>query len=209
MVLVVFFAGIVLLAVFLLAAAGALYKTYKYGTGGNITLALSKAAIRSVLPLLMLAAGFIKGGKDIIREVYVVANNAVVSGSNKKYAPEDTIILIPHCLQFHECMHRITGNPDNCKNCGKCRIGDIIKVTKKYKVSLYIVTGGTAARAIVIKHKPKLILAVACERDLASAISDIARIPVVGIINDRPYGPCFDTMIDVKELERSLQRFIK
>ncbi|WP_279378941.1 DUF116 domain-containing protein [Acetivibrio straminisolvens] len=71
-----------------------------------------------------------------------------------------------------------------------------------------MVTGGTAARNIVSKIRPKIIVSVACERDLSSGIADVGSIPVIGIINDRPNGPCYNTNVDVNALKKKLENII-
>lgn len=59
------------------------------------------------------------------------------------------------------------------------------------------------------KLKPKMILSVACERDLTSGIIDVGKIPVVGIVNERPNGPCYNTCVDVSVLKDKLDSIIK
>jgi hypothetical protein len=54
-----------------------------------------------------------------------------------------------------------------------------------------------------------MIIGVACERDLTSGIQDSFPIPVFGILNKRPHGPCFDTDIDLEIVERGMAAFLK
>jgi hypothetical protein len=53
-----------------------------------------------------------------------------------------------------------------------------------------------------------MIIGVACERDLTSGIQDSYPIPVFGILNHRPFGPCFDTDVDMKMVETALASFL-
>jgi hypothetical protein len=46
---------------------------------------------------------------------------------------------------------------------------------------------------------------VACERDLTSGIKDCYPLPVIGVLNDRPFGPCFNTRVDVEKIDAALQ----
>ncbi len=75
--------------------------------------------------------------------------------------------------------------------------------------TLVIATGGTIARRIVVQTKARLILAIACDRDLTSGILDTYPLPVFGIINERPNGPCIDTNVDVALLKAALELFVK
>ncbi|MGB9809241.1 MAG: DUF116 domain-containing protein, partial [Caldanaerobacter sp.] len=44
--------------------------------------------------------------------------------------------------------------------------------------------------------------------DLTSGMQDVKQIPVYGIINDRPNGPCFNTKVDVFEVENTVKRLL-
>ncbi len=56
---------------------------------------------------------------------------------------------------------------------------------------------------------PKLILAIACERDLASGIQDVYPLPAVGVLNIRPNGPCYNTTVDLTEVKEAINKYIK
>ncbi len=78
------------------------------------------------------------------------------------------------------------------------------------EVLVHTTPGGTEARRIIREKKPRAIVAVACERDLVTGIHDIApRIPVIGIPNTRPLGPCKDTALDLDKFRSALDYFIR
>jgi uncharacterized protein len=52
-----------------------------------------------------------------------------------------------------------------------------------------------------------MIIAVACERDLASGIQDTHPLPVYGILNSRPFGPCLDTDVALDKVEWAIREF--
>ncbi|MBU4427315.1 MAG: DUF116 domain-containing protein, partial [Proteobacteria bacterium] len=85
---------------------------------------------------------------------------------------------------------------------------DLVALSEKYHVSMSVATGGTLARRIVVEKKPDIIIGVACERDLTSGIQDSYPIPVYGILNRRPFGPCYDTDVDLDLVERGLITFL-
>jgi hypothetical protein len=116
---------------------------------------------------------------------------------------------MPHCLQFHECQFRITGSTVHCQRCGQCPINGLAELSEKYGVGLAVATGGTLARRIVVERRPKIIIAVACERDLTSGIQDSYPLPVFGITNHRPHGPCYDTEVDLERVEEALKTFLQ
>jgi hypothetical protein len=165
--------------------------------------------IRFLFPLLVLVGKLVGIGKDRVRRSFIAANNLLVLGEAKRVRPEKLLILLPQCIQSHECDVRITGGKvENCKECGRCKIKDLKALSLKYGVSISVATGGTLARKIVVDKKPDMIIGVACERDLTSGIQDTYPIPVFGILNRRPNGPCFDTDVSLEMVEEGLKRFL-
>jgi len=144
--------------------------------------------------------------KDRIRESFVQLNNSFLK-CNKQLTPEDILILLPHCLQNNDCNYRITNNIDNCKDCGKCPILKLKNISSKKGVKIAIATGGTLARKIIVQTKPKCIIAVACQRDLVDGLIDVFPIPVYGLLNERPEGPCVNTTVDIDKLKNFLMHY--
>ena len=164
--------------------------------------------IRFLFPLLVAVGKCLGISKEEIRRSFIVINNQLVLAEARKVGPEEMLLLLPHCLQNHECKVRIINNVENCEACGKCKIKDLVGLSKKYGVSVAVATGGTLARKIVVERRPKIIIAVACERDLTSGIQDTYPIPVFGIFNRRPFGPCYDTDVDLALVEKGLTTFL-
>lgn len=164
--------------------------------------------IRVLFPLLVGVGRCFGIKKSEIRRSFVAINNQLVMTEAKKVQPEKMLILLPHCLQNHDCAVRITGNVQNCKSCGKCKIKELAALSEKYHVHVAVATGGTLARKIVVEKRPKIIIAVACERDLTSGIQDAYPIPVFGVFNRRPFGPCYDTDVNIDLVEKGLKTFL-
>lgn len=168
-----------------------------------------KAVMTSIYPLLIGVVKLFKRDKDSIRRVHADINNLLVKSNTKKTDRDNILILLPHCLQNDKCAIKITNNIENCKACGKCDIGDILKLKQKYGINIVVATGGTLAREWIKKTRPSFIIAVACERDLSSGINDVKHIPVMGVLNDRPNGPCFNTKIDIEKIDEAIKLFLK
>ena len=165
--------------------------------------------IRFLFPLLVVVGKCIGIGKDEVRRAFIAMNNQLVLGEARKVHPQKLLILLPQCIQNHECGVRITGNVKNCKACGRCKIKNLVELSEKYHVAISVATGGTLARKLVVDKKPEMIIGVACERDLTSGIQDTYPIPVYGILNKRPNGPCYDTDVDLELVERGMAAFLK
>ena len=142
--------------------------------------------------------------KNEIRKIFVKLNNSYIYSNEYNFNSEDILILIPHCIQKNSCKLKVTNKIENCAKCGLCNVSDLVKLKEKTGISIFIATGGTLARKIIIDNKPKAVIAVACERDLTSGIQDMKHIPVLGVFNKRPNGPCVDTLIDIHEVENAI-----
>lgn len=165
--------------------------------------------IKLFLPLMVLLARLLGISKERVRHSFIRVNNELVRSENGRFAPEKILILTPHCLQSSRCEIRLTYGVDKCKQCGKCPITDLIRLRNHYGVKFAVATGGTIARRIVVQERPHFIVAVACERDLTSGIQDTYPLPVYGVLNERPNGPCLDTIVASELLEKALRQFIK
>ena len=78
---------------------------------------------------------------------------------------------------------------------------------ESHGLKIEVVNGGTLARRRVAEMRPDGIIAVACERDLTLGIQDVYPVPVFGVINDRPYGPCLNTCVDMSLVEEAVKFF--
>lgn len=165
--------------------------------------------VKLFLPLMVLLGRVLGIEKERIMLSFVSVNNELVQAEAGRYKPEDVLLLMPHCLQNSKCDRRLTYDINNCTRCGKCPIAGLLELHDKYGVNLAIATGGTIARRIVVQMRPKMIIAVACYRDLASGIQDTYPLPVYGVLNERPHGPCLDTRVALHLLEEALHRFLK
>jgi hypothetical protein len=87
-------------------------------------------------------------------------------------------------------------------------VGDLLRLSQKYGVHVAIVTGGTLARKVIKTLRPRAVLAIACERDLTSGIQDVFPLPVIGVLNERPYGPCCNTKVQMSAVEQAVLQFI-
>lgn len=189
---------------FMLMSAAIIY-TYINKKSAGVFLYFTKMGLKILLPLALMLTNLNNQLKKSIRCFYIELNNIVVESSNKKYLPGEVMLLLPHCLQNSECGLKVTSNPGLCRKCHQCKIGRLLEYCEQKNIAMFIATGGTVARNIIKQNKPKLIISVACERDLLSGISDVKEIPVVGIMNRQPHGPCFNTDVDLEAIKRKIE----
>ena len=165
-------------------------------------------AVRLLLPLVELLGRVLGCPVDAVRRSFIEVNNDLVRNTTDPVPADKTLILLPHCLQTTSCPRRLIHSPDNCIRCGRCVQGGLLDLRDAWGVHLAVATGGTIARRIVKQLRPGLIIAAACERDLASGIQDTYPLPVYGVLNQCPNGPCIDTSLDLKAVEAALARFV-
>jgi hypothetical protein len=156
-------------------------------------------------PFLMLLSAFFKGEKENFQRAIIQLNNRLVRGEALK--TKRILLLLPHCIQTTECDIRLTHNIYNCARCGRCEIRDLIEIADANGLNLFVATGGTLARKIVKETMPEAIVAVACERDLSSGIVDSYPLPALGIPNERPFGPCLNTRVNLEKVKEAIQFF--
>lgn len=147
-----------------------------------------------------------KKNSEISKSFIAWNNKRVMKATYKKgIVANEVAILLPHCIQKYDCPLKITSDIKNCKECGLCKIGDILRLHKEYGVKAKVATGGTLARMFIKEERPKLLIAVACERDLVSGIYDAFPMPVYGVFNKIINGPCINTDVAIDEIENILK----
>lgn len=162
--------------------------------------------LKILYPTFMLLGAFFKSKRADFQAYIVKLNNSLVRKGN--FNIKKILLLLPHCIQNSKCDVRLTFNIFKCRRCGQCKIKDLIELSEKYNVAVAVATGGTIARKVVKEVKPDAIVAVACERDLSSGIADTYPIPVLGVLNQRPFGPCIDTTVDLNKVRDALEWFL-
>ncbi len=182
-----------------------LARANRSGMEEGLDIYILEAGIGILLPVYIYLTGLFKGDKDDIRRIYININNLVVRHRLQNTPPSELLVLLPYCMQNKDCSCKITDDIGNCRRCGRCKIGEVSDLIEKLGIRAVVAKGGTAARNIVKECKPDFILAVACERELLSGMGDIGRIPVIGVINQRPNGYCTNTTVDILQLKKTLQ----
>ena len=162
-------------------------------------------------PMTMWVGRLFGVSKEEIEDSYIKINNQMTVSQDRKYRPEEILILAPHCLQNTNCPHKITIDVQNCHRCGKCSVAGLLDIAEETGINLVVASGGTFARKLAKEYQPKAIVAIACERDLTSGIKDMnaQHIPVVGVLNERPNGPCYNTTVQICKVRQALAEFIE
>ncbi len=195
--------------IYLLGLLALIISITKNGTIPRFLIPIFEKSIKFIYPIMIMFSSILKIHKDPIRRFFSDINNKIVVLKSDKINSEDILIVTPHCLQKSSCKHKVTGDIDNCKRCGACDVDRLLRLCTSYNVKLEVVTGGTLARKVIKDYNPKGIIAVACERDLSHGILDVKGIPVIGIKNERPEGPCRNTCVDIREVKKAIKHYLR
>jgi len=129
--------------------------------------------------------------RDRLSHSFVNVSNLLIRTRVRKVKAEELIVFLPRCLQ-------------------PALIKKIVQITEVLGVPTFTVSGGSKVRKLILEHRPKAVIGVACERDLLSGIQDVIdKMPVIGIPNLRPEGPCKNTLIHWPDFENALTTFLR
>ena len=169
---------------------------------------LAWSAINLLFPLATRIGKLFDVEKERVERSFIEVSNHLIRQKHIKVSPDKLLILSPHCIQQESCPHKITRDINNCRNCGGCQVGDLLNLSKTLGVNVTVVTGGTLARKVIKTLRPKVVLAIACERDLTSGIQDAFPLPVIGVLNERPFGPCCNTRVNIDQVRNAVKELI-
>lgn len=200
---VLILSGIAILGTGLLVLTTAMGKDFFFSRFMRLTV------IKLLLPMIETVGRMLGVDKDRIRQSFVAMNNSLVYSQRYRVAPDRVLILLPHCIQLADCEIKVTGSIEKCVLCGRCDIKDLVLLGQRFGIDISVATGGTLARKVIVEKRPQLVLAVACERDLTSGIKDCYPLPVIGVLNERPNGPCYNTIVDVSAIDAALRRILQ
>lgn len=115
----------------------------------------------------------------------------------------DRAVFLPQCLRYNDCPARLSSEEGfECKACGKCVIGEIRAIAPE--VPVFISPGGSFARRLLLKHRPKAVLGVACPPDLFEGLQSAFHggIPAQGVALTRV--GCVNTDVRLDEVREKL-----
>jgi hypothetical protein len=131
------------------------------------------------------------GRRDWVENAAVKVYNTLALMRRRKVGQGELLLLIPRCLS-------------------KVTLDGVLGVAGKYGVPVFVATRGQLARRVIRERRPRAVVAVACERDMVSGLHDVAgKIPVLGLTMTLPSGPCKDASLDLGQLERWVQAYVR
>jgi len=142
--------------------------------------------IKPVHKIALLLSQIFRIPKDCIYHAFIDFSNSLMSVFSRKIPAEKILVLLPRCLKKE--------NKEQAASL--CRI---------LGVYCHTASGGEDARKKIRRLRPYAVIGIACERDLLSGINDVpVPVSVYGIANQRPEGPCINTVLDISVLKKIL-----
>jgi len=145
----------------------------------------------------------------ILDTLTIWMNSARCVFGKRRYAPENILLLLPHCLQYHECRELVKNDLLECKSCGRCKLKDIRALVERTGIQSLVASGGRMAQKRATAPEVRVVLAVACKRELAEGIRAVFPKKVFAVPNSWPHGECCDTDVDVERLEKALAQLLE
>lgn len=203
------FAGVLLsIGLFIVISGGLIIHAINSGDHVSGARLIRFLLIKFFYPLVEMLSKMLGIDKIKIEKVFVELNNRIVRSMGLDLRPDKLMLLMPHCIQYEDCKMKVTRDVKECKGCGICEVGELLELSEDYGIDLFIATGGTVARREIEKKRPNAIVAVACERDLSSGIQDAYPLPVLSLVNKRPYGYCANTGVSIPDVKAAIKDFL-
>jgi hypothetical protein len=144
-----------------------------------------------------------------IDRALLALNNLAVRLRRTRCKPDQLLILFSRCLQRSGCDRKLTEDLANCQRCGRCPVTRFLDLADKYRVQVFIATGGRQASALAGQPQVKAIVAVACGKELRQGIFASLPKAVLARTITWPFGPCKDTAVEIDAVEEAVRWFLR
>jgi uncharacterized protein len=144
-----------------------------------------------------------------MNRIVVGLSNFTTKLRRTRVAPDQLLLLIPHCIQRSTCVQGIAAGVWNCARCGACKLDALIALSEKYGCRIEVASGGRLAIDKVRDPGVRAVVAVACNTELRQGIMASFPKAVLGVVNAWPEGPCKNTDVDIDPVEKAIQWFLR
>jgi uncharacterized protein len=131
-------------------------------------------------------------------------NNRLVRWRRIRVRPCEVLLLLPHCLHKQSCPQNVMHSLDECRRCGQCSVGALAGLRDDFGVVACVAGGGRQALAYVRRPEVKVVVAVACEKELIQGIRAAFPKPVLAVTNTTPEGSCRNTVVDPEAVAKAI-----
>jgi hypothetical protein len=169
---------------------------------------LAWSAIQLLFPLAIRIGKIFDIDKERVERSFIEVSNQLVRHKNVRVKPDKLLILTPHCIQHESVPAQDNPQRPQLPRLRQVPRGRPAGAGRQIRGESGGSDGGDAGPFGDQGRPPHAVLAIACERDLTSGIQDTYPLPVVGVLNERPQGPSYNTTVDLARVEAVLQKFL-
>jgi len=145
----------------------------------------------------------------MVNRLIIYFNNLFGSLRRQRVEASSILALAPRCLQYSECGRDVVSDIRNCAECGKCRIADMLALQREFGVRVVVANGGRQAAAAARDESVRVIVAIACEKELAEGILALrSKKRVYAIPNIVRCEPCINTDVEISEVRAVVERVL-
>ena len=145
----------------------------------------------------------------MLDKTIIALNNLSVRLRRTRCKPEELLVLFSRCLQRSACKHKLNEALGECARCGQCAVCRFLDLRDKYGVQVFMATGGHQAVERSKAPGIKAIVAVACEKELREGVFASLPKAVLAKTIAWPVGKCKDTTVEMDEVEKAVQWFLR
>ena len=135
---------------------------------------------------------------SLVDNIGIEVRNKVNKPKFENIAPEDKIIVLPHCLRSAQCEASLKETGVQCTYCGKCAIGVIKQKAEPMGYRVFIVPGSSFVKKIIQQNKFKSVVGVACSVDLNQTMMALSDFAPQGVLLSN--SGCFETKVDISKV---------
>lgn len=191
----------VALAAAVLSVAAALAVAALVHAGRPALLKALSAFVLDFLYLPLKMAYGALGRKSSLDELMVALKNRV---NRKRFArSRRRLLLAPQCLRHLECPAPGTRRGIQCKECGRCKVGDIVAEARQLGYELFLLTGSAYIPTLIAEEKPDAALLVACPYECNKVMMALGRLVTYAVCLGR--DGCVSTDVDLSQVAEAMR----
>ena len=120
--------------------------------------------------------------------------------------PHDICLFLPHCLRSRDCPAASDDEGVQCEKCGQCLISTFISTAEEYDIPVFCVPGGSLLEKLVVKYRPKAIIAAACKKEILLGLQLLWDKGFLFQVFPLEKDGCFETAINAEPILSLLKR---
>lgn len=114
--------------------------------------------------------------------------------------PAEACLFLPHCLRSRDCAGRPGEEGLECARCGRCVIAGLVEAAEALGVRVFCVPGGSLVERLARQYRPKVLLGVACGKEILLALNTFGSSGVFLQVFPLSRDGCFETGFDPQGL---------